>query len=51
MLHYRKLPLRKESEMISRQNVLSFFTLGFKLNSILGKPEHLNFASLLAKGK
>lgn len=51
MLHYKKLPIRKESEMISRQNVLSFFIFGFKLNSVFGKPEHLDFASLLAKGK
>lgn len=51
MLHYRKLPIRKESEMISRQNVLSLFIFDFKLNSVFGKPEHLDFASLLAKGK
>lgn len=51
MLHYRKLPIRKQSEMISGQNVLRFFLFGFKLNSIFGKPEHLDFASLLAKGK
>lgn len=28
-----------------------FFIFGFKLYSVFGKPEHLDFASLLAKGR
>lgn len=49
-MNYRKLPIRKQREMISGQNVLSFF-LFLVLNGIFCKPEHLDFVSLLVMGK